>query len=130
MADASIVSEWLRWADEDFAFAEANLREGSTFYSHICFHFQQAAEKYLKALVVAYDLEFEKTHNLTYLLKTASRKEPSLSAISDQCEFLNTAYIDTRYPVHWPTNYTHNKALKSRDAAAAIGRAAKAVLNM
>ena len=36
-------------ADDDFNFATANLREGSEFFSQICFHFQQTAEKYLKA---------------------------------------------------------------------------------
>uniref|UniRef100_A0A831XLR9 HEPN domain-containing protein n=1 Tax=Geobacter metallireducens TaxID=28232 RepID=A0A831XLR9_GEOME len=36
-------------ADDDFRFAEANLREGSEFFAQICFHFQQAAEKFLKA---------------------------------------------------------------------------------
>lgn len=128
MADAAIVHEWLRRADEDFAFAKANLKEGSAFYSHICFHFHQAAEKYFKSLIVANDLEFEKTHNLSYLLKTDSRKQASLSIISDQCGFLNTAYIDTRYPVHWPTNYTRDTAIRSRDAADAVRRAVKAVL--
>lgn len=49
MADPSIVKEWLDKADEDLCFAEADLAEGSEFYSPICFHFQQAAEKYLKA---------------------------------------------------------------------------------
>jgi ribosome-associated protein YbcJ (S4-like RNA binding protein) len=52
MADPSIVREWLDKADEDFRFAEANLREGSEFYAQICFHFQQAAEKYLKAFII------------------------------------------------------------------------------
>jgi HEPN domain-containing protein len=44
MADISIVNEWLKKADEDFAFAESSLRDGSEFYAQICFHFQQAAE--------------------------------------------------------------------------------------
>lgn len=49
MADPAVVREWLHKADEDFRFAEANLREESEFYAQLCFHFQQAAEKYLKA---------------------------------------------------------------------------------
>lgn len=43
MADPAIVKEWLEKADEDFLFAETNLRGGSGFYAQICFHFQQAA---------------------------------------------------------------------------------------
>lgn len=128
MADPAVVHEWLRKADEDLDFAEANLREGGPFYAQICFHFHQAAEKYLKAFIVATGLEFEKTHNLVYLLKTATRKEPALSPLLSHCEILNTAYIDTRYPVHWPTNYTKEKAVKANDSARQIAHTRRALL--
>ena len=74
MVDLQIVKEWLDKADEDFRFAQDNLAEGSEFYPQICFHFQQAAEKYLKAFVVAHDLKFEKQHDLVFLLKTCGGK--------------------------------------------------------
>ncbi len=129
MADPKLIHEWLNKADEDFNFADANLKNGSTFYAQICFHFHQAAEKYLKAFIVAYDLELEKTHNLIYLLKVCKRKEPALSALSDECEFLNPLYIDTRYPVHWPTNYTKEKALQAKESAMKIAEAIKGLLS-
>ena len=72
-------------ADDDFNFADANLKENSTFYAQICFHFHQAAEKYLKTFIIAYDLEFEKTHNLVGLLKICSKKEPSILSILEEC---------------------------------------------
>jgi len=125
MADPKIIKEWLNKADEDFHFAAANLKEGSNFYAQICFHFQQAAEKYLKAFIVAYDLEFEKSHNLIYLLKLCKQKESALSNLNDECEFLNTFYIETCYPVHWPTNYTKEKALHSKEAALKIAEKIK-----
>jgi HEPN domain-containing protein len=130
MADPAVVRQWLARADDDLAFAEVNLREGSTFYAQICFHFHQAAEKYLKAFIVAHDLEFEKVHNLMHLLRLCAKKEPSLTRLLDHCETLNTAYIDTRYPVHWPTNYTKEKAVQANDSAKAIAAALKAVLNV
>ena len=49
MVDKQIINEWLAEADEDFNFASVNLDERDKFYGRICFHFQQAAEKYLKA---------------------------------------------------------------------------------
>lgn len=112
MADPKVVREWLIKADEDFDFARINLEEGTNFYAQICFHFQQASEKYLKSYIIAFDLEFEKMHNLMNLLKICVKKEPYLLSLMDKCELLNTAYIDTRYPVHWPTEYTKEKALK------------------
>jgi len=63
MADPLIVDEWLKKADEDLLFAESNLEGGSEFYSQICFHFQQAAEKYLKAYIIAAGLAFERVHD-------------------------------------------------------------------
>jgi len=39
----------------------------------------------------------------------------------NDCRFLNGFYIDTRYPVHWPTQYTKEEALKAKKAAENIG---------
>ncbi len=128
MADSLIVREWLTKADEDLSFAETTLLEGNTFFAQICFHFQQAAEKYLKAFIIAAGMEFEKVHNLVYLLKTCRRIEPSLENLFEECELLNASYIDTRYPVHWPTNYTKERACRSRDAALKVADEIKELL--
>ena len=128
MADPSIVREWLSKADEDFSFAKINLEDDHKFYSQICFHFQQAAEKYLKAYIAAYDLEFEKIHNLIALLKICGRKDASLLSVMEQCELLNTAYIDTRYPVHWPTDYSKEKTKKMQEAAGKVAQTVKDLL--
>lgn len=69
MVDTQVISEWLKKADEDFDFAVSVL-EDSTFYAQICFHFHQAAEKYLKAFVIAADLEFKKIHDLPVILRS------------------------------------------------------------
>jgi HEPN domain-containing protein len=128
MADPKIVREWINKAEEDYAFAKINLEGENKFYPQICFHFQQAAEKYLKAFIVAYDLEFEKMHNLINLLKICAKKEPSLLSLMNQCETLNTAYIETRYPVHWPTDFSKEKAVKFQNAAQEIARTVKETL--
>jgi HEPN domain-containing protein len=69
MADPQVTLEWLEKADEDLDFAVSVIEE-TTFYAQICFHFHQAAEKYLKSFIVALDLEFKKIHDLPVLLKT------------------------------------------------------------
>lgn len=122
MADPSVVKEWLVKADDDFLFAEANLREGSDFYAQLCFHFQQAAEKYLKAYIIGKGLPFDRVHDLVHLLKTCSAHTPEFSELKEECIFLNTAYIETRYPVHWPTEYTKETATEAHDAAEKIAR--------
>jgi len=128
MADPRIVREWLSKADEDFTFAKINLEEDHKFYSQICFHFQQAAEKYLKAYIAAYDLEFEKIHNLIALLKICGKRDASLFSLREHCDLLNTAYIDTRYPVHWPTDYSKEKTQKMQEAAGKVAHTVKQIL--
>ena len=53
MVNVEIIKEWISKVDEDFEFALLNLKEGKTFFSQICFHFQQASEKYLKSFMIA-----------------------------------------------------------------------------
>lgn len=129
MADRKIVEEWINKADEDFNFASVSLDNENGFYSQICFHFHQAAEKYLKAFIIAHDLEFEKVHDLVRLQKLCAQKEASLAAFFDECLILNTCYIETRYPVSWPTDYNKEKALRCREAARKVGKAIKALLD-
>ena len=116
MVDPQIISEWLEKADEDLEFAISVIHD-SPFYAQICFHLHQATEKYLKSLIIAYDLEFKKIHDLPVLLKSCLVRKPELEILMDDCRFLNGFYIDARYPVHWPTKYTKDMTLKAKAAA-------------
>lgn len=120
MADQSIVREWLEKADEDLNFAKSSLLDGSEFYAQICFHFQQAAEKYLKTFIISRELPFNKVHDLVNLLKLCAGHDPTLANLKEDCITLNSAYIETRYPVHWPTDYTRESAERSLAAIQTI----------
>ena len=124
MVNRKIVREWFQKADEDYGFASSVI-EDSPYYAQICFHYQQAAEKYLKAFIVFHELEFKKIHDLVVLLNSCCSKEPSLSELEKDCNFLNGFYNDTRYPVHWFTNYTKDEALKAQQAALNIANIIK-----
>lgn len=121
MAPKELVQEWINKAEEDYGFAVKTLADPSMIYfAQICFHFQQAAEKYLKAYIVAFDLAFMKIHDLPELLRICMEKEPGLEALSDDCEFLTDFYIETRYPVHWPSSVTKEDAEKAKAATEKI----------
>ena len=120
MVDIELIDDWLKSAEEDFQFALINLKEQKPFYAQICFHFHQAVEKILKAYIIANDLEFKKIHDLVLLLCICSAKDPSLNILRENCEYLNTFYIETRYPVHWPTKFSHNEAMEAYRAAEKI----------
>jgi len=121
MADIRIVKEWLVEADEDFNFASINLEERDRFFARICFHFQQAAEKYLKAYIVAYDLSFKKIHDLTKLLKICQQKDNAFKILSQDTQFLTDFYVDTRYPAVWPVGRTKKEAERAKEAALRVG---------
>jgi len=114
-----IAREWIDKAEEDYGFACASM-ECTEYFAQICFHFQQAAEKYLKAFIIARKLDFRPVHNLLELLKTCSRAARDIEELEEACRFLNAFYIDTRYPVHWPAAYDKGTAVQAKEMAGAI----------
>lgn len=126
MADKKLVQEWIDKADEDLGFASSCLEDKEAeFFSPICFHFQQAAEKYLKAYIVAFDLEFQKIHDLVQLLSLCSQHNSSLEVLKEGCQFLTDFYVETRYPVHWPTHFTRQDAERAQQAAEGVAKVLK-----
>ncbi|MBU0630697.1 MAG: HEPN domain-containing protein [Candidatus Margulisbacteria bacterium] len=124
MVHKTLVQEWVEKAEEDLGFASKTLADPDiTYYAQICFHFQQAAEKYLKAYIVAFNLEFKKTHDLPELLRLCVEKEPELEALANECELLTDYYIETRYPVHWPSNVSKEEAKEAQRGAIKIKEA-------
>jgi HEPN domain-containing protein len=128
MAEAELVKKWLKKADEDFGYASLTLEEEFEYFPQICWHFQQAAEKYLKAFIVAFDLQFRKIHDLSALLRICEEKEGSFRGLSEQCEYLQRFYIETRYPVAWETKHSKEDALKAKEAVQRIRDLVKKVL--
>ena len=121
MADRKIVEEWLEKAEQDYRFACINLENATNkFFTQICFHFQQSAEKYLKAYIVANNLPFKKMHDLPELLKICMSKEKDFSFLIEECEFLTDYYIDTRYPVHLPATYSREETEKAKQSTEKI----------
>lgn len=60
---------WLLLANEDIAVIESLFKSDPDFYARtICFHSQQAIEKFLKAFLVYHNKDFPRTHDLEFLL--------------------------------------------------------------
>jgi len=74
----------------------------------------------LKTFIVAKGLPFEKIHDLVALLGACQQEDTSLIELKEECELLNPSYIETRYPVHWPINFTRAKAEAAKTAAETI----------
>jgi len=63
------LKNWIFRANEDIAVIENLFKsEPELFASSICYHAQQAVEKFLKAYLVFQNIDFPKTHDLDFLL--------------------------------------------------------------
>src|SRR5438309_3511145 len=108
--------EWVRKAESDCQLAAAIARRNEPFHDEQCFHCQQAAEKYLKALLEELGLAVPRTHTLKDLLALLVLHYPSLAGFRRGLTFLTRFAVEIRYP--------GDKASK-RQAAAALRWAGK-----
>lgn len=92
-----LVQEWVAKAENDLRNAEVLLKEGGTVDA-VCFHSQQAVEKYLKAFLAHHKLPVKKIHSLVALAKQGAQKEPRLLDFMGKYKILEAFYIESRYP--------------------------------
>jgi HEPN domain-containing protein len=94
-----LTSEWVEKAEGDFATANREIRaRRSPNFDAVCFHAQQCAEKYLKALLQEFDLPFGKTHHLVALLDLLLPAFPALELFRPDLQSLNAYSVSIRYP--------------------------------
>ena len=63
------LNNWIYRAREDISVMERLADSGIEYYtSTICFHAQQAVEKYLKSFLIFHDIDFPRTHDVDFLL--------------------------------------------------------------
>jgi HEPN domain-containing protein len=92
---------WLRFAKSDLALA-SNCPNDEVLLESLCFHAHQAAEKSVKAILIKYNKNFPKSHNLKVLLEIAAKEIKIPQAIMDAVGL--TGYSVTgRYPGDWET---------------------------
>ena len=99
MVDMEFVLPWLQKAENDISSAHhlaENMRPVPT--EIVCFHCQQAAEKYLKAFLVYNDQEPSKTHDLIELLKLCNEYDSEFLVLTPKCEYLVPFAVRARYP--------------------------------
>jgi len=94
-----LTSEWVDKAEGDFSTASREIRvRKAPNYDAVCFHAQQCAEKYLKALLQEADLRFGRTHHLIALLDLLVPALPSWELLRPQLQNLNAYSVSIRYP--------------------------------
>jgi len=103
MSVAGEALEWVEYAEEDSIMAKSALGRRKPLTAASCFHSQQCAEKYLKAMLVARDVEFPKTHDLLILDTLCANAGMITGFTKEDLARLSGYAIHSRYPGRQPT---------------------------
>lgn len=123
MREANEVKEWLKKAEEDLAGAlHLQRRRKQPLPDLVCFHCQQAAEKFLKAFLIYKEVSFAKTHDLLALLEPCAKHQPELELHRESFEVLNPYSVQFRYPGEEATVEEARLAIKTIQKIAALMR--------
>jgi HEPN domain-containing protein len=115
---AEYIKNWLFRANEDIAVIKSLVNAGVEYYtSSICFHAQQASEKFLKAYLAYHDIDFPRTHDLDFLLLECQKIDKE--AFNIDFKSLTDFGVSIRYPDDF---YIPDKkeALEYRDTAISV----------
>jgi len=89
-------ADWLRYAYSDLELARTG-QQPKVLLEGLCFHAQQAAEKALKAVLIAKDVAPPKTHNIRTLLDFLPQDIIPPLEVEDAASLTDYAVI-SRYP--------------------------------
>jgi HEPN domain-containing protein len=93
-----VTAPWIRKAESDLKAAKSLAAAKPPFYDEACFHGQQAAEKFFKALLQEWGLHIPKTHELDMLRDLLVTHDPTLNALKRKLDWLTQYAVDYRYP--------------------------------
>ena len=118
------VRKWVAKAENDLANARHTLKmKKNCPLDTICFHAQQCAEKYVKALLVYESIEFPKTHDLRTLLHLVPVWSQLALEIKEAVK-LNRYAVESRYPDDWD-EFTRAEAEKAVAVAQKVRKAVR-----
>jgi HEPN domain-containing protein len=118
--DLKLAQQWVAKAANDLLSADNNLKAKDVPFDVVCFHCQQAAEKLLKAFLVASGHPAPRTHDLLLLLEEVLRTSPAAEVLRDRLALLMPYAVEIRYPDEW----CEPSAEDSREARQAAGAVA------
>jgi HEPN domain-containing protein len=96
--DKELVAEWFRFADDDIDTALLLKDMRPRHHEIICYHCEQAVEKYLKGFLVSKDQMPPRTHDLANLCNLCCEQDATFSNLLPQCSYLTQFGVQPRYP--------------------------------
>jgi HEPN domain-containing protein len=96
-----LINSWIEKARKDLLSAEHELSFPDAVTETVCFHCQQAVEKYLKAYLVFLGVSFTKTHEIGELITKCENEDREISTLKEEADKLTDYAIEIRYPEEW-----------------------------
>jgi HEPN domain-containing protein len=94
-----IVKQWIIKAEHDLMIALPAFENKSSVTDMICYHFQQCAEKYLKAFLISNNVEIKKTHVISVILEQCISIDNDFLYLKEQeIDILSIYATEARYP--------------------------------
>ena len=90
--------QWVKKAEDDHNTAHFLAANKLPLHDHVCFHCQQCAEKYLKALLQEAGLFIPKIHDCETLLDLLPPQYASVRQFSRGLAILSEYAVTVRYP--------------------------------
>lgn len=88
---------WFKYSRENFD--SANILLNSKLFNPCLQNVQQSVEKALKAVLIENDIIFKKTHDILELKILLSKKSHDINLSDEECDFLNSIYLPSKYPL-------------------------------
>jgi HEPN domain-containing protein len=96
--DEQLAREWFEKGEHDLETARTMLGVASPPTDIVCFHCQQAAEKYLKGFLAWHATPPSRTHDLAALLTDCAALDARLASLLPLAVGLTDYAMDVRYP--------------------------------
>lgn len=93
-----LTREWVDKAECDFKVAGHQRTDSAPVYDAICFHAQQAVEKYLNAWLTEHGTDFARIHDLETLGNLCVPLVPELTVLLPDLRLLTSFAVEIRYP--------------------------------
>ena len=92
------IDSWIKKAAKDLLTAEHELSFPDAVTESICFHCQQATEKFLKAYLIFLGIPFTKTHEIGELITKCENIDREIFAFKEEADKLTDYAVAVRYP--------------------------------
>ncbi len=106
-----LTKSWVRKAEADFIIIQMSAGKPG-LNDVVCFHCQQAAEKYLKALLQEFGVSIPRIHDLEELVARLLPHDSSLKKYQARLGSLTQYAVDYRYPGTSATSRQRQSAIR------------------